>query len=64
MNLLIRVVFSVICVCVLLFCCFGFLATFEPLDHAVQLTWRLIYGAVGVVAVAGIVFVNRGKNGD
>jgi len=39
---------------VLSFCFFGFLATFEPLEEGRALTWRLVYGGVGALAVLGI----------
>ena len=39
---------------VILFCCFGFMATFEPLEPAVQTTWRVIYSAIAVSSIAAI----------
>ena len=59
MALFFRLLFSVICVGILLFCCFGFMATFESLGRSVQITWRLIYGFVAVLSLAGIGFLNR-----
>gem|GEM_PF-2699219 len=35
---------------VLLFCAFGFLATFEPSSPAAQWAWRLIYCAAASLA--------------
>ena len=36
---------------VLVFCLYGFTTTFEPMDSGTQLTWRLIYGGVGLLCV-------------
>ena len=36
------------------FCAFGFLATFEPLDRATQLQWRMIYGVLGGGSLVGM----------
>ncbi len=33
------------------FCVFGFMATFEPLDASIQLTWRIVYGMVGITCL-------------
>lgn len=54
-----RLLFSQACLGVLLFCCFGFMATFEPLERSVQMAWRVVYGTVGIVAVTGLVLLNR-----
>jgi hypothetical protein len=59
MALCIRILLSLVCVGVLLFCTFGFMATFEPLERSVQTTWRSIYGVVAVLSVAGLVYLNR-----
>ena len=63
MKTLARILVSVFCLAVLLFCCFGFLATFEPLDRSVQITFRLVYGFVGFLAVLGIVMANTRGDG-
>lgn len=44
------------CICLLIagFCLFGFLATFE-LGVAHALTYRLVYGAVGLASLATVV---------
>ena len=39
---------------VVLFCCFGFMATFEPLEPAVQMTWRAIYSLIAVSCLGAI----------
>ena len=59
MNPLLRVILSLLLVCVGLFCTLGFLATFEPLARAAQLTWRIVYGGVGLACVGGLIRVWR-----
>ena len=59
MKILCRLLLSSVCIGVLLFCGFGFLATFEPLDRSVQITWRVVYSVVGILAVTGAVLLNR-----
>ena len=59
MTLLPRLLLSALCVCVLLFCCFGFMATFEPLERSVQIKFRVIYSVIGMLAVAGAFLLNR-----
>jgi hypothetical protein len=49
-----RLVLSVFLGGILLFCLFGFVATFEPLDPSIQLRMRLIYGFVGVLVLVGL----------
>ena len=58
-KILVRLLLSAACVGVLLFCCFGFMATFEPLDRSVQMTWRGVYAVVGFLSVTGLVLLNR-----
>jgi len=41
------------------FCLFGFLATFEPLDTATVITWRITYGILGLLSILGLVLVGR-----
>lgn len=57
MTLLTRLVETVLLLGVLLFCLFGFLATFEPLDRATQWLWRVIYILVGIASL--IVVLHR-----
>lgn len=40
------------------FCCFGFIATFEPVEGA--LTWRIGYGVAIVASLYGVVRLLRG----
>lgn len=54
MTLLSRVIQTVLLLGLLLFCLFGFLATFEPLDPATQWLWRVVYGLLGVACLIGL----------
>ncbi len=56
MPLLARIGAVVLLLAVIGFCVFGFRATFEPLEPATQLTWRVIYGTVGGICAAAIVW--------
>ena len=58
MKILFRVMITLLCFGILLFCIYGFLATFEPLPESIQLTWRIIYSVIGTLCVAGVVGVN------
>ena len=53
MKLLVRIALSLLLAVVLLFCTFGFLATFEPLPAATQWTWRSIYATVAILSTLG-----------
>lgn len=59
MNRFTRMVAILLLIAVLLFCVYGFLTTFEPLDRSVQITWRIVYGVAGAFALAGIVRLAR-----
>jgi hypothetical protein len=59
MKLALRLFATMILVALILFCVFGFLATFEPLEPAVQMKWRFVYGIVATSAATVIVLVNR-----
>ena len=50
MPMLARVTFAVILIALAGFCVFGFLATYEPPGSP---TLRVIYGAVGLLCLAG-----------
>ncbi|MFN6104464.1 MAG: hypothetical protein ACK5EA_08440 [Planctomycetaceae bacterium] len=54
MTLLTRLIETVLLLGVLLFCLFGFLATFEPLDRTTQWLWRVIYVLVGIASLIGV----------
>jgi hypothetical protein len=45
------ILISLLCAGVFLFCVYGFLATFEPLDASTQITFRIIYGFIGFIAL-------------
>ena len=46
---------AIICLLVISFCSFGFMATFEP-DIPNALGFRILYVVVGLAAAAGIAF--------
>ena len=59
-----RVLIAALLVLVMLFCVYGFMATYEPLPRNVQLTWRLAYGGLIAACLGGItrqVFPKRPK---
>lgn len=60
MRILLSILLSTAALGILLFCVFGFMATLEPMDLAVQVTWRIIYGVIGTGCVGGLVWVWRG----
>ena len=41
---------------VILFCIYGFMATYEPLPRGTQITWRLVYGGLIAACLAGIIW--------
>ncbi|MCA9141057.1 MAG: hypothetical protein KDB00_30010 [Planctomycetales bacterium] len=43
----VRVALALLLLGPILFCVFGFVATFEPMEPSTQWTFRLIYGGVG-----------------
>lgn len=49
-----RVIAALVLVLLWLFCVYGFAATFEPLDRDVQITWRILYSAVGLACLVGV----------
>jgi len=57
MPVIVRIIIALALIPVLGFCIFGFLATFEPLDAATQLRWRLAYGVAGMLCLAGLVLL-------
>ena len=50
-----RVLIAAMLVLVVLFCIYGFLATFEPMSRGIQITWRLAYGGLIAACLFGIV---------
>lgn len=60
-----RVLIAVLLVFVMLFCVYGFMATYEPLPRNVQITWRIVYGGLIAACLGGItrqVFPRRPKH--
>ena len=57
-----RIVLTACLIGVFLFCAFGFLATYEPGDPSVMMTFRLIYGLAGVASISGLVALWRKKH--
>jgi len=61
MNTMLRVVLNLALTGLAGFCTLGFMATFEPLDADTQMTWRVIYGALFVGSLVGLIVVNRSR---
>ena len=59
MSVILRIVLSLPLVSLALFSIFGFMATFEPLDPDTQMTWRMIYVALFVGSLGGLILLNR-----
>ncbi len=58
MNRVFRLALSLILGVLVFFAVFGFLATFEPLDPAIQVTWRAVYTVLFVACIAGLFMMN------
>ena len=50
-----RVLIAALLVLVMLFCIYGFMATFEPMSRGIQITWQLAYGCLFAACLFGIV---------
>lgn len=61
MKFLIRTLGQIFCVGVICFSIYGFMATFEPLEPRIQITFRLLYGATSLLAGSGCFFLSRWK---
>ena len=59
MSSMLRVILSLTLACLAGFSIFGFMATFEPLDPDSQMTWRVIYVALFVGSIVGMILLNR-----
>lgn len=59
MSPMLRVILSLTLACLAGFSIFGFMATFEPLDPDAQITWRIIYVALFVGSIVGMILLNR-----
>ena len=53
-SVLVRIVLSFALIGTLLFCVFGFLATFEPNPPVKQWLWRGLYGGVVLGCIVGL----------
>ena len=58
MNRVLRLALSLILVALACFSIFGFMATFEPLDQATRMTWRVVYGVLFISSGAGLFMLN------
>jgi len=59
MKVILGIVVSLSLLALLLFCAFGFLASFEPLPPTIQWTARVIYAGVAILDLFGSFFVWR-----
>lgn len=58
-KIMLRLGLSLILTAVLLFCVFGFMATFEPLERSVQIKWRIVYCIIALGCIGGFILVWR-----
>ena len=59
-----RLVGALVCLVLLVFSCFGWLATSEPMASDVRLAWRVVYAVLGTLAALGLLFCLRGQRDD
>ena len=59
MNVLLRIVLTLPLAGALLFCAFGFLATYEPIEPLVRIAMRLVYGLGAALLAAGLAILWR-----
>lgn len=59
MKSILRLLLTGLLVGVLLFCVFGFMATFEAMPTVTRWTWRAIYAVAGLSTLAGIAITWR-----
>jgi hypothetical protein len=57
MSLLARVFAVALLLALIGFCILGFMATFEPLEPGTQLLWRVLYGTLGGICAAAILWL-------
>jgi hypothetical protein len=57
-----RVAMMVILLALIAYCIFGFVATFEPMDPAKAMTWRIIYGLGAMASVTAVAWNIRARN--
>ena len=58
MNWVLRLALSLLLVALACFSIFGFMATFEPLDQATRMTWRVVYSVLFIASGAGLFMLN------
>ena len=61
MKLMLRLLMTGLLLGVLVFCVFGFMATYETMRTVVRWTWRVIYAVAGLSTLAGIAAAWRGR---
>ena len=59
MKSILRLLMTGLLVGVLIFCVFGFMATYEPMRTVTRWTWRAIYSLAGLSTLAGMAFTWR-----
>jgi hypothetical protein len=57
MKIVLRLLLSLLLAAILLFYLFGFIATFEPLDRSIQVTWRIVYSVIGLACIGGFILI-------
>ncbi len=57
MNSITKILLGIICLAILLFSAFGFITTFEPLDTSTQITFRIVYGLLGITSILSLLFI-------
>ena len=57
MRALLFLLFAAMLLIMASFCLFGFLASFEPTDHA--LVFRIGYAIIGIISLAGVAHLTR-----
>jgi hypothetical protein len=58
LKIVARIIMTLWCLGIVLFSVFGFMATFEPLPLSTQMTWRVVYSAVGLLSILGVIGLN------
>ena len=58
---MVRAASALLLILVALFCAYGILATFEPMEVGRQWTWRVIYSLGLLAASAGAICLLRGQ---
>ena len=64
MNRVPRLALSLIPGALACFSVFGFMATFEPLDPDIRMTWRAVYIVLFLASAAGLFVINLPRKGN